>query len=848
MRFGGPDDLRPDGSVGAEITLSGWFNRPFPIQDFSWEEANVLDHTFYPWYDYFSQPAVKNKMLGYSRFKAKLCLKFVMNASPYQYGAVLASYKPLVAAGTTYAEDYSGGVIDTNLSTDAQLVGLSQRPHVMLLPQIGNTATLELPFIYPMNYVDISSTTFADDMKSLGKIDLKSFGQLLTASSSVGPIVNMVVFAWAEDIDLQGPSYELQSGIETSEGEEFRARPVSTLASAVAAASSALSVIPVIGPYMKATSVIASSLGGLASWFGFSNTPPIQPVTYVKVATNPNLANAHIGTATEKLALDPKNELSIDPAIVGYPRQDELSLKSFCGRESYLMTTTWQMSDGPGLNLATIYVTPEMFASEAATTVAAATYTRVQMTPMCHAASLFTYWRGNIKFRFQILCSRFHRGRLRLYFDPNGSTSFNPLLQMNQVIDLATCTNFEFEVPYMAAESWKGLGNLSLTVSSLSEPYEARGNPTLPYQSALFNGCLRLEVLNDLVSPVTTADVQILVFVSAPDIEFAMPRPLPGVSDSCSDLSPFDLYDLQSGEDPNPMEETTAAVPQPNNDDVRSLVYMGERVVSLRELLKRTHYSMVLPPNLFVGSSSGDAIVARTQVLAPRLPRFPGRAVDAVGTNAVHQTAMLEPVNYVNFTPLNWVSMCFVGIRGSVVWRVNTPCVNTAENTRSSLTRIFISLTRRLQAGTGMTTRSFTIATGPTTAPISNSALNYKVSGYTASTVVEEPELVTYGASSVNPAVEPTNIASVPMFSNLKFLSANPRNVSRLFGPKIAHDDDNVIFSIDSMHFGDHLYGYRQPQIPPDIYVSAGDDFTLTGFVSVPTVYRSAVPITSPKT
>lgn len=864
VSFGGPSDLSPDGSVQESIGLSDWFTRPYPIKTYSWAEGASIDDKFFPWFEYFSQPAVLNKIKGYSRLKAKLKIKMVINASPYQYSALMASYKPLVAVpGSAYVADYSGGVTDSASSLLQKLIAYSQRPNIMLYPQVSNTSTIELPFIYPWNYLNLSASTLEEDLKSLGSIDLISFTDLLSASSSAGPAVNVVIFAWAEMIDLQGPAFELQSGsssggkeksatpaarkeqketpLPTSEDAEYKARPISTTASAIAAASSALSVVPVIGPYMRATSVIASRLGGLAAWFGFSNTAPVMPVSYTKIATNPNLANTQIGTATEKLAIDPKNELSVDPAIIGFSRDDELSMTSYCGKESFAYSTTWQISDAPGAVITQLYVSPDLFSSTGRTTALGANYNAVQMVPMCHAKSTFKYWRGPIKYRFQILASRFHRGRLRLSYDPNGSTSWNPLLQLNQVIDLATCTDFEFEVPYMAPESWKENTNLGLTLSSFGEIYSARGSPALPYSSDNFNGKLRLEVLSDLVSPTTTADVVILVYASAPELELAMPVPLPGPQQGCYELSPYDMYELQSGEDPEPLVTTSASVPQVSHDDTRSLVYMGERVFSLRELFKRTYYSYTLTPAAPVGSVNGTTMVTRVSNILPRFPRYPGRAVDSLGTNAIHVTAGSTPVNFVSFTPIGWLSMCFTGVRGAMVWRVQTPDVQ-AGNSLTFPMRSFITNTREVQSNDGVDILTVAMADGSTIA--SSSALNYEFSGHATSLPATSGDMTVYGTGSTLTSMEPTNIASVPLYSRAKFISANPLNVMRSFGP-ISHADDNVNIVVDSFTMRDNQVGFRSVGPPNDTYVSCGDDFTVAGFMAIPTVYRAPAVISS---
>jgi len=62
---------------------------------------------------------------------------------------------------------------------------------------------------------------------------------------------------------------------------------------------------------------------------------------------------------------------------------------------------------------------------------------------MAWIANLFTYWRGDIIFRFRIISSQYHRGRFRVTYDSTGSagtnisnTAVNQAACFNEVIDI----------------------------------------------------------------------------------------------------------------------------------------------------------------------------------------------------------------------------------------------------------------------------------------------------------------------------------------------------------------------------------------------------------------------------
>ena len=73
-----------------------WFARPILIKRLDWSENTALTYTsFQPWYKYFTQPNIINKLKGYTRLRANLKLKVVVNGSPFRYGCAMLSYRPL---------------------------------------------------------------------------------------------------------------------------------------------------------------------------------------------------------------------------------------------------------------------------------------------------------------------------------------------------------------------------------------------------------------------------------------------------------------------------------------------------------------------------------------------------------------------------------------------------------------------------------------------------------------------------------------------------------------------------------------------------------------------------------
>jgi hypothetical protein len=187
----------------------------------------------------------------------------------------------------------------------------------------------------------------------MGEIIYESFGDLKSAYAPTLNPVTISVFAYAKEVELSGPT--IQSGDEYTDG-----GPVSKPAAAISKAAGMLTSIPVIGPYMMATSVGMSYVARIARIFGYSNPPTINNVVAMTNSYMPSLADTQIGTHSNKLALDPKNELTVDPRTIGIYPGDELIISNYAKRPSYLFSSTWLTSDSPGTNLAEIYITPEL--------------------------------------------------------------------------------------------------------------------------------------------------------------------------------------------------------------------------------------------------------------------------------------------------------------------------------------------------------------------------------------------------------------------------------------------------------------------------------------------------------
>lgn len=622
--------------------LTDFLKRPVRIASFSWQQSDAVGvlQGISPWHLYFNNANIKYKLNNFAFLRADLHVKVVINASPFYYGSMRACYQPLPNFKTnTILAGTSGGI------ANSELIPYSQQPGIWLKPQMSEGGEMVLPFFYPRSYL---KAQVAQDLIDMGYLRFIVYNTLNSANGATGTGVSVQVYAWAENVTLAGPSVGL-----AMQADEYGVGPVSGVASTVASIASKLRTVPVLGKFATATEMGATAIAGIAKLFGFTNVPVIEPAMPFRPSPLPQLASPEIGYPLEKLTLDSKNELSIDPSLAGLEGEDPLAITKFVSKESYLVSSTWSTSTPVDTPLFTAAVSPAM-----------GTFSSVggsfsQFTPMALVSRLFNSWRGDIIFTFRFIATPFHKGRVRISYDPYGSsvqtTADTGPVVYNKIVDLGAETDVDVRIPYQQALAWcYSYSNADGTKFSTSS------TPTVPYTDTFDNGIISVKVLTLLTAPVATSNVFMQVFVrGAENMEFGNPRSLE------NSLTP---YAMQSEE----YSESTAGVETPmgENDGTivpeRSRVYFGENVGSLRVLMRRSNWLDSFTP------TSNTTQFGTWQLWQTKYPPYYG--YDPTGYMfakgiTVPGTTFRANLNMV--TPWHYIVNCFVGQRGSTHWHYN---------------------------------------------------------------------------------------------------------------------------------------------------------------------------------
>lgn len=773
-------------------TLGDYFQRPRLISTFTWTEAMTTgtQATISPWQLYLGDPSLREKMGGFGLFRGNLHLKFTVNGSPFYYGGLMAAYTPLIS--------YRGDTVGT--VTNLALVANSQKPHVWLNVQNTSSADLILPFLYPFPYAETTAAAYT----GLGKLDFVVYAGLQSANGVTGSAVDVQVFAWIEDLELAGPTNQpvSQADIEyKSDGQ------ISAPLAAVAAGAKKLSDVPIIGPYAMATSTVAGALGKFAGALGFTNVPNVSDISPMRQLPF-ELASTQISAPLTKLSLQPKAETAVGASQHGGGMDDELNIKRFAGRQSFLVGSTWTTSLVPGDVLFTSSVTPGLRQKTTASGIFAQAF-----PPMGYVGQAFQYWRGTIRFTFKMIRSKYHRGRIQIGWDRNANNlnegaSLGNTNTMTTIMDLDETDEVSFDVPYVQAKQFLQ------TVTTLPATADQWSTDLVPPNlGTVGNGVINVRVLNRLTAPEASSNATMLIFVSGgDDIEFAGPRNLysPNTGNFTT-LSPLVASVAQS----DIQYEEQVSKDSHDAPHVDPAVYrevFGEKVASLRDYLHRSSLA-----KSFVLSTAATGST-RWVIPLKHMPPSPG-----VFNNAF-ELITVTGSQYANICPqhpLPWFAACFAGFKGSV------------------------NITANVMFGEGAISQgyadSFTIDRVPDGASLDSASrrINSFVVGtgntYNANVLFKnQVRPGVSGKALTNTRTNASLVANLPYYNNAGFYVAD---LQRTYNNQDSFSGGNDDWWELTLQAATNATTAAANQTSVDVYYGTGPDFDTVFFVNVPIVY-----------
>lgn len=802
----GEYDSTRDAVEAGNSGLGQFLARPIRQSVQAWTTNQPFFYQFNPWAEFLENPFVEDKIKNYELIRMKLHCKMVISGTKFHYGRALASYNPVSGLDQI--------TVERNFLTQ-DLIQASQKPHFFLNPTKNTGGEVCMPFFWNRNYLSLTD----EDYNDMGEITVKSFGNLLHANGGNDP-VTITIYLWAEDVVLTMPTSveplvsqagkklsKKNKGNSITSNDEYGSGIISKPAALVAKAAGVLAEMPLIRPYALATQMVAGKIGEVAKIFGYSRPAVVTDIQLFKPNPTGNFTNVDAADAVHKLTLDSKAEITVDSRVAGLDGVDQMGILDIAQRESYLTQFTWAPDAGPDTLLWNSRATPMLFDI---------LQSEIHPTPMAMLAQCFDVWTGSVRFRFQIVKSDFHKGRLLVRYDPNrhgSAVEYNT--NYSRVVDIAEEDDFEIVVGWAQAQAWLSCGTLSDTTVNFSDSVR------LADTQGLVNGILEIDVLNDLVCPAEDTPISINVFVSmCEDAKFAAP--------SNSKLNDFHVFPeqtptllSQSGmldgtENPsNPMtdrptgsSEIQQIASKGEEADQTYAVWYGDPPTTLRELCKR--YTMT---KVWVTPRPGQGIISANTLLNKDAPYQSGWDPEGIDVSDVDDTTKL---NVVNTDYSSWWSPCYAGVRGA---RRKKYLFANGDSTSPNVIRGDFS--------------------GANNGVFTTSSLNYITNGVARLSKWASIRMAPSsgaGGSATNLTVNNTVEVELPFYADDRFRGARLVKAQSL--PSNSHTVTTTSATEDANAFKVGLSSFNPIYQQWD---AVGEDFTLMFFTGAPILYNYTV-------
>ncbi len=487
------------------------------------------------------------KLNGVFMYRADIEIDFRVNATRFQQGRY---FLRLV---------FTGGA-STSVSTTKLTAA-----HVgnLMLATSANTyefdlatttgVTFTIPYASVANYsLSNYSATSAHDFV---KMYLIPYDPLQAGSGDT--TCQWAMWARFTNITLSG-AVVLQSGsVSMKEAKKGGVGPITAIADKVTKSATILGSIPLLSSVAGTVGWMSSLVGKVATVWGFSKPPVVNPASAISRQAQPQFGNADGAAVVHKMSLNTTNEV---PISTGRSRTnvDELSIEFLTRQSAWIKSVAWADSATSG----TVLLTQDVVVGPSADTLAL--YKGYTVTPLDYVSSLFKAYRVAVKYRFKLPKTEFHSGRLLVAWQPYDGTSTAATVDsiddtdnLQRVIwDIRESNELEVEIPFVLPTNFQKIG------TAYAKMY--------------------LLVVNELVAPSTVpSTINILIEKCAGSVvEFAMPITIAANTQYNQPHIYFQSKEVVLG----------AAKTNPKV----SAESFGEQIVSLRSLLKRfCSYSII---------------------------------------------------------------------------------------------------------------------------------------------------------------------------------------------------------------------------------------------------------------
>lgn len=522
------------------------------------------------------------KTQGFLGIKCDITLRITLNATRFQQGRYMlcATYiGGSTFTGTTISDKGTAWYYAHTNTKYAR----TQLPRVELDLNCDTEGTLTIPYVSALNYYPLAGVS--DNVYNYGNVfvaQLFPYSELQAGSGST--TAKYAIYATFSNVQLIGAATP-QSGrgmystrkksVTEKEQESEGIGPISSVMTRISKASNFLKPVPFLSSYASMVGWAADITGNVASTFGWSK--PINLEHGMRVTRNALLYAGNVDGPDQSapVSMARTNAVTVLPGFSGTDT-DEMDLNYMASIPALYDRFNWNGGNDIGVNLCSYSVRPlDNVKTRSIGTITV--YTVRDYIPVQFVADHFSYWRGSMVYKFKLIKTEFHSGRIAVQFFPEepkaGNTSASYALGdyvNREIIDVRECNEFTIVIPYTS-----------------STPYR----PVTGSGSRM--GVLEMYVVDPVVAPSTvTSDIGIIVEVAAgPDMEFAIPKPF--TANPVFGATPQSNSKMYEVDQCAAFESTIGNSIQKYQSTTNAEACVGEKITSFRALLKSVNY--ILP-------------------------------------------------------------------------------------------------------------------------------------------------------------------------------------------------------------------------------------------------------------
>jgi len=442
------------------------------------------------------------KLNNFRFISGDIKITVVVQGMPFAQGLLLLAFDPTpIPSGRT-----SLAPVSINIQPPPQKVRGRYLPHILIDPSKSQTYELVLkcPTVWGV----------WDRAQTLGSYSLSIIPyNALGSGTSVAPAIGLCIYCSLVNPVMTGITYT--SGSLSSKEQDpklsSRIRDAGKLVSKVA---EPFKSIPYIGAGVTLFSDITETASSFLSWFGYSRPMDMEVHSTYLSTTVPALTNVDAKFEARNLAMRQSNSIGFTDDISNISSMEDQMIDKLLMREGLIYQYQISTTATSQSLLFTIPVSPNViFPSDSP-----AITSQYEPTTLAYLSSMFKYWRGDIKYRFEVVASVFTRTTIMIAYcplPPSTTVSFSTALQTLRTWQLQVSGNSELEVVIPWSQPQANAFTLIPNSAASMLPTLNSSNPQ--------NGVLLIYLVNAVTTNGSTDGPFINLFASSPNLELGVP-------------------------------------------------------------------------------------------------------------------------------------------------------------------------------------------------------------------------------------------------------------------------------------------------------------------------------------